>query len=78
MNITIKDLPEDVHARLCAAARRSGRSLNKQIVTTLERAVCSQAVDRGTLLERVRRRREGMEMALNDALLEGARREGRK
>ncbi|NDV62618.1 plasmid stability protein [Puniceicoccales bacterium CK1056] len=77
MNFTIKNLPPEVHARLQEAAKRSGRSLNKQIVTTLERAVSPVAVDRSTLLKRVRLRREGMETWLEDANLDQLKRGGR-
>lgn len=77
MNITIKDLPPEVHARLRTAAQQSGRSLNKQIVTTLERAVSPAVADRVGLLQRVRRRRDGMAIWLQDADLEQARQEGR-
>jgi hypothetical protein len=77
MNITIKDLPPEVHARLRTAAKRSGRSLNKQIVTTLEHAVSPVVADRTQLLQRVRQRREGMALWLQDADIEQARLGGR-
>ena len=38
-NITLKDVPDDLHQRLRAAAVETGRSLNKLILTLLETAV---------------------------------------
>ena len=35
-NLTIKDLPEDVHKELKKAARSQGRSLNSYIISLLE------------------------------------------
>jgi plasmid stability protein len=38
-NITLKDVPDDLHQCLRAAAVETGRSLNKMILTLLEKAV---------------------------------------
>ena len=35
-NLTVKNLPDDLHKRLKAAARSEGRSLNAFIIQTLE------------------------------------------
>ena len=77
MNITIKNIRPEVHERLREAAKRNGRSLNRQILMTLERSVCPAPIERKELLERVRHRRGRMTVVLDDALLESARREGR-
>jgi hypothetical protein len=77
-NITLKDVPDDLHERLRAAAELSGRSLNKLILTTLERSVGPRRIDRLDLLERIRSRRATMDRILDDALLEEAIREGRE
>ncbi len=37
MNITIKDIPEELHAILRHQAEVNGRSLNKQILFSLDR-----------------------------------------
>ncbi|MCC5805071.1 MAG: hypothetical protein JJU00_01970 [Opitutales bacterium] len=51
----MKDLPEPVHERLKEAATATGRSLNKMIVHTLERAVMPTVTDRRELLGRIAR-----------------------
>ncbi len=58
MNITIKDVPEHLHAHLKEAADRDGRSINKQIIYTLERAILSRKVDRTETIEKIRSLRE--------------------
>lgn len=77
-NITLKDVPDELHERLRAAAEASGRSLNKLILTTLERSLGPRRIDRLDLLERIRSRRATMAPVLDDALLQEAIREGRK
>jgi plasmid stability protein len=77
-NITLKDVPEDLHERLRVAAEASGRSLNKLILTTLERSLGPRRIDRLDLIERIRNRRATMDRILDDALLEEAIREGRE
>ena len=53
MNITLKDIPKGLHERLRATADRAGRSLNKQILFTLERAVSPKKTNRVALLKRI-------------------------
>ncbi len=77
-NITLKDVPDDLHERLRAAADASGRSLNKLILTTLERSLGPRRIDRLDLIERIQNRRATMDRVLDDALLEEAIREGRE
>jgi hypothetical protein len=77
-NITLKDVPDELHERLRAAAEASGRSLNKLILTTLERSLGPRRIDRLDLLERIRSRRATMAPVLDDALLQEAIREGRE
>ncbi len=77
MNITVKDVPQDLHHRLRSAAHRSGRSLNKLILFTLEQSVSPTRVDRAALLSRIRRRRDGMEAWLEDEALRSAIQGGR-
>jgi len=50
MNITIKDLPADVHRRLKERAEESGRSLNKMIVHLLASETRPRKIDRAELL----------------------------
>jgi plasmid stability protein len=77
-SITLKDVPDDLHERLRAAAEASGRSLNKLILTTLERSLGPRRIDRPDLLERIRSRRVTMNCVLDDDLLHEAIREGRE
>ncbi len=77
-NITLKDVPDDLHERLKVAAEATGRSLNKLILTTLERSVGPRRIDRLDLLERIRSRRVSMDRILDDSFLQEAIREGRE
>ena len=45
MNVTIKDLPRTIHRKLKTQAAANKRSLNREIVDILERAVQSQSVN---------------------------------
>lgn len=77
MNITVKDVPPALHERLRAVAERSGRSLNKLILYTLEQSVSPRQANPVELLGRVRRRRSEMKLWLDDESLEAAIDEGR-
>lgn len=78
MNITLKDVPQDLHERLRQIADQSGRSLNKLILYKLEQSVRSQRIDRQGLLSRIKRRRAGMSAWLEDDSLRAAIQEGRR
>lgn len=77
MNMTLKDVPDSLHQRLREAAEDSGRSLNKLILHTLERAFCAHKSDRAALLERIRLRREDMNVWIDDQSLADAIEDGR-
>ncbi len=78
MNITIKDVPQELHERLRELADQSGRSLNKLILYTLEQSVLPRQVDRAALLGRIRRRRGDMTAWLEDVALQAAISKGRR
>jgi hypothetical protein len=78
MNITVKDVPAELHERLRSVADETGRSLNKLILITLERALVPQKIDRDELLRRIRVRRGRMTSILDDSGLGGAIAEGRE
>jgi hypothetical protein len=78
MNITLKDVPQDLHKRLRQIADQSGRSLNKLILYKLEQSVRPQQIDRHGLLSRIKRRRVGMSAWLEDDSLRAAMQEGRR
>ena len=60
MNITLKEIPPELHERLREVAKQTGRSLNRQIIHTLEQVVLPQRVDRELLAQRIRRRRDAI------------------
>lgn len=76
--MTIKDVPDFLHQRLREVAEDSGRSLNKLILHTLEQVFCAHKSDRVALLERIRRRREDMNVWIDDQFLANAIEDGRK
>lgn len=60
MNITLKEIPAELHERLREVARQTGRSLNRQIIHTLEQVILPQRIDREQLAQRIRRRRDSI------------------
>ncbi len=64
MNLTIKELPDDIHALLKQRAEESGRSLNKFVIHMLTRSVRPAPVDRTALLEEIRKVRESSDQRL--------------
>lgn len=57
-NITLRGIPDEVHAELKAAAKRNHRSLNGEILSRLTASVRRLPDDRAELLELIRRERE--------------------
>ena len=78
MNVTLKDIPEDLHDRLLRAADESGRSLNKLILHDLRRLYFPQKTDRSQLVKRIRSRRSTMHTWITDDSISSAIEEGRK
>ena len=56
--ITLKDIPPVIHQTLKSRAKAHGRSLNKEILATLETTLQSTRLDAGSLLTRARAVRE--------------------
>lgn len=72
-SITIRDLPDRLHARLQERAARHRRSLNAEIVHTLDEATSPSAEDPDALLADLRRLRgEARVPPLTDAILREA------
>ena len=44
--LTLRNIPEDLHAKLKDSAKRNGRSLNSEILARLERDLLAPRVDR--------------------------------
>lgn len=75
--ITIKNIPPSLHEKLKDRARRRGRSLNRELIHSLQELVESQPVDVKQMVEQLRNQRKALPGKLTDELLEKARREGR-
>ena len=72
-SITIRDLPSGLHARLRERAAQNRRSLNAEIVHTLDRATAPHPVDPLATIEALRQlRAEADTPPLTDALLREA------
>ena len=52
--ITVKNIPDELYARLKTASQASRRSLNSEIIVLLERAVRSRKLDPEAVLARAR------------------------
>lgn len=70
--ITLKDIPQPVHAALKQRARRHGRSLNKEALACLEMAVAPVRVNISALLLDIRTHRATLPGQLNDRLIQMA------
>jgi plasmid stability protein len=60
MNITLKDVPDNLHRNLKQRAQQHGRSLNKEAVDILSEALTPQRREASSLLESIRARRDKM------------------
>ena len=77
-DVAIRGLPEDVHRELKSAASRNHRSLNGEILERLTASVRGNTVDTAELMERVRRRWEGVgEIDLSDETINELKNAGR-
>ncbi len=77
MNITVKDIPEELHTRLREVADESGRSVNKLIIHALSQAVLPQRSSREQLVQRIRARRQSIPGGLSLENLQSYKNEGR-
>lgn len=76
-NMTIKGLPDDLHARLKAEAERNRRSLNAEAIECLERGLGPAAIDATELRERLRMVRERGAGYLTEEVVDQGKRDGR-
>ncbi len=74
---TLKNIPEDLYARLKTEAKANRRSINSEILTCLDTALRSQRVDPETFLARADRYRLRPRTPLTDEALEAAIEDGR-
>ena len=59
-NITLKDVPSDLHIALKSRAAAQGRSLNREILVMLDTALHAQPLDAAEIGARARSVRETM------------------
>lgn len=76
-SLTIKDVPAKLHRALKARAERNRRSLQAEIVSTLEQALRPRPVPAAEILERVRRFRERIRVRTTDDEIRRFKRQGR-
>lgn len=77
--ITVKNIPDDLYARLKAAAARNRRSINSEIIVCIERNLLPRKVPADQILQRARRLRAAMPVPLlTREEIDSARREGRE
>ncbi len=56
-NLTVRGIPDDVHAALKSAAKHNHRSLNGEILARLSNSVRPMPADRAELLAKIERHR---------------------
>ena len=76
-SFTIKNVPEELLERLREEAERSHRSLNRQVIETLERQLMPRKLDVAALVERARGLRARGPRGLTIRELDELRRAGR-
>lgn len=76
-NLTLKNIPREVHRRLRMRAVSHHRSLNSEALACLEAAVRPERLDPAAILEEARRVRARISGRLTDADLNAFKREGR-
>lgn len=77
-DVALRGIPEDVHRELKSAASRNHRSLNGEILERLTASVRGNTVDTAELMERVRRRWEGVgDIDLSDETINELKNAGR-
>jgi antitoxin FitA len=77
ISITLKDIPQPIHAALKQRAKQNGRSLNKEALACLEMVVAPARVNIHELLLDIRNHRASLPGRLNDRLIQAAKTEGR-
>ena len=60
--VTVKNLPDDLYQRLKTNAQAHHRSINGELIATLERALCVQRTDPEQQLAQIRALRSGLDL----------------
>jgi plasmid stability protein len=76
--ITVKNIPDELYARLKAAAEGNRRSINGEIISRIEKSLTPRPIQVEPLLARIRRLHDSFEgRSLTVEQIEDARKEGR-
>jgi plasmid stability protein len=76
--LTIKNLPPELYERLKQSAERNRRSLNREIIVCLEKALLERPRDTEEILKRVTALRKQLRVRpLTEEILRQAKNEGR-
>ena len=78
ITITIKDVPARLHRALKARAKTRGRSLNKEIIATLEEALHASRIDADAVGNHARAVRETLGVYLTEKELAAMKSAGRR
>jgi len=76
--ITLKNVPPAVHKKLKTLAKVHGRSLNKEIITTLEYSLHGSRMDSDSIQQHASAVRESMGVYLTQDTLSDMKNAGRK
>lgn len=77
-NLSVKNVPKEVHRRLRERAKRNRRSLNSELIACLQEAVMPRRIDPDEAAERIRTLRERYSGApLRDREIDRLKSEGR-
>ena len=77
-SLTLKNLPDDLHARLSAAARRHRRSLNNEAILCLEAGLAQDSSPVGERLAAIRSLRQSQPaLPADPATLQTLKQDGR-
>ncbi len=76
--ITLKNVPSAIHRTLKSRAKEHGRSLNKEIISTLEGTLHSSPVDAATIGGHARQVREALGVYLTQRDLAAFKSAGRR
>lgn len=77
MNITLKEIPADLHQKLRQRADTHGRSLNKEVIIMLETMVKPRQRRSRDLLKKIVERRDSMDFIVKAEELKSIIEEGR-
>ena len=78
MNITIKGVPPSIHKKLLERAERHSRSLNKEIIATLEEATSPSSVSPRQLVAELKQLRAKINFSVTTEEIERAIHSGRE